>query len=168
LEVLLMLLFLKKLLGWFLKIPVLFAHFPGPTVMLVIIAGIATAAASSCVTHNLEAGARAALEIKLAKCETGHQTAVAGAERVRADTIEEGARRQAVYDAENREAWLAMVRALADVRGDKTALAALQKSVEDLHRDPNFACRRLPLPERHLERVRIPEARPHPAEARGH
>lgn len=165
-----MLAFLAKLGKWVLKIPVLFAHFPGPALMLVAIAVLVGGSLASCVTHKLEAGARAELEIEVAQCQAGHAQAVAKAATEREGIIEGAVKRREEIDALNRAIYLEMARLLADRSQDDKALAALQKSIEDLHHDPKFECRLLPLPESHLERLRIEEARPRAAasETRDH
>lgn len=143
------------LLKWAKNVPKLFAHFPGPTLVLVFVAMLAAGTVASCVTNKLNAGTLAETKIELAECRAQHAETVAKAAGEREGIIEEAARRQAANDAVNREVFLAMARALSDTRADDAALAALSKSIEDLHRDPTFACRLLPLPESHLDRLRI-------------
>lgn len=152
----------------FLKIPVLFAHFPAPTILLVVCAAAAAATSSAWLTHKFESAARAGLRADLAECKAGHAGAVATAADQRAEIIQDAAKSQAAIDAENRKVYLAALRALANTKPDETALAALAQSIEELHRDAKFACRLDPLPDSHLERLRIPEARPHFGEAGSH
>src|SRR5262245_25707587 len=124
---------LAKLGKWIANIPVLFVRLPGPTIMLTIITMIISAAGASWTTHKLEAGARADLKADVARCEAQHAGAVATAATERASIIDGAAKRQAEIDAQNREVFLAMLRVLTDTTKDDAAIAALAKSIEELH-----------------------------------
>jgi hypothetical protein len=145
-----------KLLSMVRKVPVIFTHFPGPMLLVLGVAMVAAATASSCVTSKFNAGQVAEARADLADCKAQHANAVGVAAVERASVIEAGAKRLAEVDAQNRADFIAMARILADTGQDDAAIAALAKSIEGLHRDPKFACRREPLPDSHLERLRLP------------
>jgi hypothetical protein len=160
------------LLKWLRNIPVLFAHFPGPSLMLVVIAIGCAGAMSSCVTHKLEAGARAELRARLAEAGARYADERTAAANTRANTIQVAAAEQAAINAANtnfmRDAMLAYTNAKD---ASAPVLAALGKKIEELHNDAKYACRREPLTNSYLDGLRIP-AGPLPAaagaEARSH
>ena len=145
-----MMLFLKKLLGWILKIPVLFAHFPGPTLMLVAIVALSAGGGATWLTHKAEAGARAELAIELANAKAQYAELRTKAAESRAEIVSAAGAEQRAIDIENQRAWRAQLAALAESMNDKAAIAALSRSIQELHRDPAFDCRRLPLPDSYV------------------
>ncbi len=155
-----MLALLAKVGKWFLKIPVLFAHFPGPALMLVLSVIIATGVSSSWVRGKFEQSARAELEIKLAQAEAKYAERRATAAEIRTDTINEANKVQRAIDRENQRAWFAALGSLAVSLGDKEALARLERAMEDMSNDPKFICRRESLPAPYLDSLYLPAWRP--------
>jgi hypothetical protein len=131
-------------------VPVIFTHFPGPTLLLFAVAAAASAGMSSCVTHQLEAGARAQLEIRLAKTETGYAGRLVEAAQGRETAIAGARAEERAIAIENMRIWREAFSYLAISVKDQNAIARLTKSIEDLHHDPQFDCRRLPLPDSYL------------------
>jgi hypothetical protein len=158
-----MLALLKKVLGWILKIPVLFAHFPGPSLMLVLGVVIASGSVTSCITHQIEAGARAEISIELAQCEAGHANAVAEAAKAREGIVVSAFEEKAAIDRENQKAILEQLKQLVATANDKAAIARLNKLIEDMKNDPAFACRLLPLPRAYTDGVSFPAEEVKPA-----
>lgn len=148
-------LFLAKVWKCLLKIPVLFAHFPLPTLALVVIVFIGAGAFSSCVTYKLEAGARAELKANLAELRAEYAHKLAEAAEARANTIQSAAKETAAIMAENQRVWFDALKSLTTSLGDTAALDRLRKSVEEMHNDPKYECRLLPLPGPYLDGMQI-------------
>lgn len=159
-------LLLLKVGKWFLHIPVLFAHFPGPAIMLSLVVAIAAASSSAWLTNKINAGTLAEVKIELAECRADHAEAVAENATKRVAVISSATAQQRAIDAENQRAWLEQLRVLADTLPDKAELAKIGRSIEELHRDPAFDCRRLPLPQSYLDGVSLPAETPGSAAGR--
>jgi hypothetical protein len=154
-----------QLLKWLRNIPVLFAHFPGPSILLVLIAIGCASTASAWVTHKFEAGARASLRAEVAEMKAAYADERTAAANGRADTIKSAAAQQAAINAATIQFMTEAMRAYVDAKGAAApALAALGKQIEELHRDAKYACRREPLPGPYVDGLRIP-AGPVPAAA---
>jgi len=155
-----MLKFLVMAGKWILKVPVLFAHFPGPSIMLVAGIALSAGALASCVTHRLEAGARAELEVQFAQEKASTAELRAQLSEGRVIAIDAAAQLQRAIDLENQRAWRSQLAALVESLDDKAAIARLNRSIEELHRDPAFACRRRPLPQPYLDGLHLPRESP--------
>lgn len=150
-----MLALLKLIGGWFLKIPILFAHFPGPSSMLVVVAMIGAGAMSSCVTHKLDAGTLAETKIELAQCQVGHANAVAAAAKAREAVVVSALEEIKAIDRENQKVFLEQLKQLVTTANDKAALARLNQLIEGMKNDPAYACRLLPLPAAYVDGMRF-------------
>lgn len=149
------------------NVPKLFVHFPGPSLVLVGVAMVAAATAASCVTHKLDAGEIAETKIELAQCRIDFANARAAAAEKREHIItgaNEIIREVAVG---NQRAWLEQLAALTPSPADKAALLRIAASIEELHNDPRFDCRRLPLPPGHIDSVSFGPEEVRPAAAPG-
>jgi hypothetical protein len=153
-------LFLVKVWKCFLKIPVIFAHFPLPALMIVGLVAVVTGSFASCATHKLEASARAELKANLADLRAEYAGKLTKAAELRADTIQQVAAEKDAIARENQRAWFQALTSLTTSLGDKKALERLQTLVQELHNDPKFDCRRLPLPGPYLDGMRIEREAP--------
>jgi hypothetical protein len=154
---------LAKVWKCLLKIPVIFAHFPLPTLALVGIVFVVAGSFSSCVTHKLEAASRAELKGQLAELRTDYAQKLTEAAEARASTIQSAAKEQNAINAENQHVWFEALSSLIATVNDKTSLEKLRKSIEELHNDPKFDCRQLPLPGLYLDSMHIDKESPKPA-----
>jgi hypothetical protein len=145
----------------------LFAHFPLPTLMLVGLAVVIAGSFASCVTHKLEAGARAELRSQVAELRSEYAGKFAEAATERADAIQAVAREKDAILLENQRAWFSALTALTTTLGDKKALERLQTLVQELHNDPKFKCRLEPLPGPYLDGLRINREAPQATEQAG-
>lgn len=151
-----------SLLKWAKNVPVLFAHFPGPSLLLVGVAMVVAGGMASCVTHKLEAGARAELKIELADAKAAYAERRTEAAEKRVDTINAAAKEQRAIDLENQRAWRDQLSQLGETLNDKNALANIGRSLQELHRDPALECRLLPLPRNYLDGLQFGVETPRP------
>lgn len=147
--------FLLKLGKTFMKIPVLFTHFPGATLMLCAIVAIASTAAAATLTHELEASARAELKAELAIAEKTYAERRAAAAETRAETIEGAHREQTAIDHENAKFMTEALQAFLQSKDIGPVLEKLSNQVKELHNDPKFDCRSEPLPAPYLDGLSI-------------
>lgn len=152
-----------KLLKWVKHIPVLFKHFAGPAGLLSAIALGAGVTIGCYLTAKFMAGSLAETKMELAECRVGHAEAVAEHAKRREAVIESAAAERAAIADENARAILEQVRALVATANDKAAIARLSKAIEDLHHDPSFGCRLLPLPPAFLDSMSISPEEVRPA-----
>jgi hypothetical protein len=145
-----------KVWGWVKRIPVLFAHFPAPALLLVAIAIGSGIGVGTWLSGKWHAATLADLRVQIADERAGYEQRRREAAEQREANIAGGFAMQRAVDLENQKAWRASFAMLAESDDDKSALAALNRSIERLHNDPAFECRRRPLPPDYLDGVHLP------------
>lgn len=156
---------LLKVWKGLLKIPVIFAHFPLPSLLIVGIAMAIASTLATCTVKKLEAGARAELKAMVAEIRAEHAEKVADAATARADTIVSVTAEKDAIFRENQRAWFGALTSLTTAVGDKSALIRLRKEIQELHNDPKYACRLEPLPAPYLDSMQINREAPRLAES---
>jgi hypothetical protein len=145
-----------KVWGWVKRIPVLFAHFPGPALLLAAILLGAGVSIGGYFAAKFSAAKVAELRAEFAEARAAYAERGQEHAEKREQTIASAAATQRAIDLENQRAWRESLTMLAESDDDKAALAALNTSIERLHNDPAFECRRRALPDDYLRGVWLP------------